>query len=172
MWNKSDTSQIFMRTSKYLRKIYTKNWTKPWKSKDKCLFTFLATGTVSVRRWTDAHTTPPHIGQSCHQWELGPWCAGRHGNDAQPNCARRCAIQALLWRTWWHGKALISICIYFNLFYSLFGCIEACIIFDITSYNLSFLEMSKLWINEKKTRLSLLTCRTINTGPIWSLLYY
>ena len=74
-----------------------------------CLFTFLATGTVSVRRWTDAHTTPPHIGQSCHQWELGPWCAGRHGNDAQPNCARRCAIQALLWRTWWHGKALISV---------------------------------------------------------------
>lgn len=27
----------------------------------------IATGTVSVRRWTDAHTTPPHIGQSCHQ---------------------------------------------------------------------------------------------------------
>ncbi len=52
----------------------------------------LAAGIVAICRGSYAHSAPAYVGQPGHQRELGPRRERRHGNDAQPNRARRRAI--------------------------------------------------------------------------------
>ena len=59
-------------------------------------------GSVFCR--TNAHPAPPYICQPSHKWKLGSRRSRRHGNDAQQNSARGCAIQAFLWRTRRYGE--------------------------------------------------------------------
>ena len=48
-----------------------------------------------------------HVCELGHQRELGPGRPRRHGDDAQPTCARRHAVPALLRGTRWHGSLLM-----------------------------------------------------------------